>query len=329
MKIGKKIAIIGSGFCGLAAAWHLLNKKNIKVDLFDRAGLSAGASSLSAGLLHPYGGLHSKLNWRGKDGMEATQELLEVASGASNRPIAEVTGQLRAAVTEENHRDYALCAQKYEDVEWLSAKECQKLVPGLAPLPGIFIKTALTINAKLYLKGLWAACQNKGAAFFQRSINSLKELDDYDGIVIAGGPASVQYEETNGLALTPVKGQMLEIEWPSHLPPLRIPLNSQIYIVMNPHFGSCFVGATFERHFSTSEPEADSAIKLLLPRAVQLLPDLAHSKVIDCKSGVRASGLNHKPVLKQMSDKCWIFSGMGSKGLLYHALYAKELAIHF
>lgn len=48
--------MVGGGFAGVAAAWHLLalSKGPVAVDLFDVASLAGGASGAAAGLLHPY-----------------------------------------------------------------------------------------------------------------------------------------------------------------------------------------------------------------------------------------------------------------------------------
>jgi hypothetical protein len=54
---GRRYAIIGGGFAGVATAWHLLaaGKGSVAgLDLFDASGLGGGASGAAAGLLHPY-----------------------------------------------------------------------------------------------------------------------------------------------------------------------------------------------------------------------------------------------------------------------------------
>ena len=54
---GRRYAIIGGGFAGVATAWHLLAAGQGSIatlDLFDASGLGGGASGAAAGLLHPY-----------------------------------------------------------------------------------------------------------------------------------------------------------------------------------------------------------------------------------------------------------------------------------
>ena len=57
-----KIAIIGGGFSGLAAAYYLLENCKANSTVYDPLGIGGGASGIAAGLLHTYAGLHCKLN---------------------------------------------------------------------------------------------------------------------------------------------------------------------------------------------------------------------------------------------------------------------------
>jgi len=319
-----KFAIVGTGFGGLAAGWYLL-QQFASVDFYDPLPIGFGTSGLAAGLLHPYAGLHAKLNWKGYEGFAAAKELLQVASSVLKEPVFWESGLLRLALTEENKSDFAKCAQKFPSVKWWTEEECQNKVAGIVKAPGIFIEEALTVDTKKYLQGLKQSCFQQGARFFCQAISNLNDLKEYDGIILAAGAATSQWAETAQLPLSKLKGQILELEWPADLPPLSIPLNSQAYIVMNPSSKNCIVGATFERDFNDESPNPQLAIEDLLPKAIDMLPALKKAKVISCRSGIRASAPLHRPLVQQINPRCWVFTGMGSKGLLYHALYAKEL----
>ncbi len=311
----KKIAIIGAGFSGLAVAWHLAQRAEVTV--FDAAGIGGGASGMAAGLMHPYAGLHSKLNWKGHEGMNASKKLLAIASEALGMPVASATGLLRVALSESQHIDYAHCASVHPDVEWRDS-----CAPWL-PKPGIFIRDALTVNCPLYLKGLWLACEQLGARFEQREINELQELDAYGTIVLATG-ASKRF---TSLPITPLKGQILRYRWPEK-DPLPTSINSHAYIVMDQDQKSCFGGATFERQFDSPLPNIKVALADIQPRVAALYPALTEELVIECRAGIRASTPDHRPIVAQLNPKTWIITGMGSRGLLYHALCAEELALH-
>ena len=103
-----KIAIIGAGFAGVAAAYHLMlrcaeglddspaaptatadalqtsRRRPVEVHLFDEKGIAGGASGVAAGLLHPYTP-RGKIIWRGVEGVAATLALVAAAEDAERR----------------------------------------------------------------------------------------------------------------------------------------------------------------------------------------------------------------------------------------------------
>jgi glycine/D-amino acid oxidase-like deaminating enzyme len=324
-----KIAIIGAGFCGLAAAWYLLNhpEKKYEVTLFDSGGIGSGASGIAAGLLHPYVGASAKLNWKGKQGFEAACQLLEISSLAIGQSVvANDKGILRLALNEKQIRDFQN-SNALEDphVEWLEPKKCQSMISGCPPSPGLWIKNGISVYAQIYLQGLWMACQQKGALFQKKHISSLSELQEYSISISTAGAATKQIAELDQIPLKTVKGQVLELEWPASLPTLPCALISQAYMVMKQDQKSCLVGSTYEKNFSDAEADMETAKTLILPKAVAMIPALKNAKIIDCYAGLRAVAHNHLPLLKQINPKHWVLTGMGSKGLLYHALFAQEL----
>ena len=104
-----KIAIIGAGFAGLAAAYYL--SENFQVTLFDLKGIGGGASGISSGLLHPYPGEKGRRSWHAAKALEATRELLKVAEDELGRPVANYEGILKIGE----------CLDPEEDVEQLSS----------------------------------------------------------------------------------------------------------------------------------------------------------------------------------------------------------------
>ena len=250
-----EIAIVGAGFCGLAAAWHILHYTSslphLKVTLFDAKGIGRGASGVAAGLLHPFSGAHAKLNWRGREGVEATQAMLNVASEAVGRPVtAKNKGILRLALSQDQEIDFKRCAETYPlETQWLDRESCQALAPGSAQVPGLWIKDGLTIYSSIYLQGLWIACERQGARLKIQTIRSLEELSAFDAVILTTGAESPRIPELSMLPLNTVKGQVLELAWPENALPLTCPLNSHVYILMTEGGTSCLAGATYEKGF--------------------------------------------------------------------------------
>lgn len=327
-----RAAIVGGGFCGVALAWHLLQKfgpKQIDITLFDHQGIAGGASGIAAGLLHPFSGAHAKLNRLGREGVKASQELLQVASDALAQPVFTTPGILRLALSEQQKQDFTLCAKHYpEEVQWLSEYECQSLFPPLVAAPGIWIKRGMIVNSPLYLKGLWTACERLGATIKKQWIEDLGQLKDFDARIIANGANARLFPELASYKLTTVKGQILELAWPAHLPLLTFALNSQAYILMTSP-STCIVGATFEKDPLTDQPDWEIAQKDILPKAAAILPDLLDAPILKCQAGFRSVTPNHLPLITEVRPRTWVITGMGSKGLLYHALMAKSLVDAF
>lgn len=309
-----QIAILGAGMCGLAIAWKLCQMDCHNITLFDPNGIGKGASGVAAGLLHAYAGAHAKYNWRAEEGINATQQLIAVAEKALHMPVANRCGIFRPATTEQQIIDFQKCAELHSDVHWRDN--------------GIFLDNGIVVDCPNYLQGLWTACYAEGVHFEQVAIHSLTELHMFDLIIVAMGAATASLQEFSHLKLGRVKGQVLEFAWSKQLPPLPYPLNSHAYLLMTPGNKSCIVGATFEKEFASSEPDPKFALQELLPKVHAFFPSLSASSLIDCRAGIRATTPDRRPLLKKYDDKCWILTGMGSKGLLYHALYADELVAY-
>jgi glycine/D-amino acid oxidase-like deaminating enzyme len=321
------VAIIGAGFSGLAVAWYLLESHpDLHLTLFDSKGIGGGTSGMAAGLLHPFSGAHAKLNRMGREGMEATLDLLQVASRALERPLFSSQPILRLALTSNQLNDFYACSEKYPaDVEWLSSEKCQSLIPGITQAPGLLIHSAYTVQSS-YLDGLWQACKGKGAQLEKQTIENLNDLKEFDLQIIATGAETKQFPECSHLSLTNVKGQILELQWPQELAPLPFPLNSHGYLLMNENRQTCLAGSTFEKQAIDSHPNIEIAKQDILPKVIAMMPALQSASIMNCYAGLRAVTPNHLPLIERIGEKQWVITGMGSKGLLYHALMAKRLA---
>lgn len=330
IRIFMKIAVIGAGYTGLACTWHLLHApfrpKGLKVTLFDQKGIGAGASGIAAGLLHPFVGQHAKLNWRGLEAMKATQRLIDESRMALGKQVTNPTGFLRVALLDDQEKNYRRCAEENREVEWWEEETCLKAIPALSENKGaIYITNAQTVLSKEYLQGLWKSCELQGGEFSSLPIDKLAQLRHFDRVIIAAGSGIPEIEELIEFPLTLVKGQLLELEWPDHIPALPFPVNSQAYVVMAADGRSCIAGATYERGFESPQPDIEIAKQEILPK-LSFLPHLQHTRIIGCRAHVRVSTKGHLPVIKQVNPRMWVLTGMGSKGLLYHALFGEELA---
>lgn len=326
-----RFAVLGAGFAGLAVTWHLLQytRGAVTIDLFDPEPIGKGVSGLSSGLLHAYGGKHARRSWHASKGIDATHQLITEASRSINQPVILSKGILRPAVSDEQATDFKRCGQFHDDTAWWDAKQCEEKVPHLVVKEGgLFIKTGLTIDVPTYLEGLWQGCARLGTQFHQRSIVDMKELEAFDHVIFALGHKLKAFAPFQSVPIRPIKGQILELGWPADLPPLPFSLISQGYLVMGKQQNTCIAGATFEREFKNEKPDTDVAIPLIMSKITPFFPALAKAQILSCHAGIRATSPenHHLPLVGRISEKQWYITGLGSKGLLYHAWLGDLLA---
>ena len=281
------IAIIGSGFCGLAACYQL-QCLGYSATLFDPLGVGGGASGIASGLMHPYPGREGRYSWKAHEGIAATRELLEVSQRTLQQPVFNDAGILRVKPL----------LTDYPDVVPYSST-------------GYLIQSGITVFTKLYLQGLWLACKAKGAVLYPVKVDRLEQLKDYDRVVIAAGSGVAYFEECRALRLRYVKGQILTCKGPV----LSRSIVGNGYAALSETPGLCYLGATYERSFASEAPDRELATRELLPKMAELLPGTP--EVIECRAGVRVMNASHYvPLIQNLDERTWVITGMGSRGLL-------------
>lgn len=225
-----KIAIIGAGFSGLAAAWHLSREHEVIV--FDAGG---GASMVSTGLLHPYPGEQGRRSWKADEAMAATKELLKAAEEILGHPVAHYGGILKMG-------ECIAPNTRGEDVEQIGPNQ-------------FLIHSGITVFPKLYLEALRKKIDVRSV-----HIESLDELAEFDCIVIAAGAGIRNFPECSHLKINFVKGQVLTCR-----ASLERSVVAKQYLALSETAGICHLGATYERDFTFEEPCLETAMKLLKP----------------------------------------------------------------
>jgi len=305
----RRIAVIGAGMAGLAVCWHLSRYPGIQAVLFDPKGIGGGASGISTGLLHPFPGRLAHRSWRALDGMRETEHLIGIAEQAAGRPVAEKTGIFRPAITEQQKRDFPKC-----DAEFIHHPRFGS---------GLWIPYGITLYSRLYLQGLWKACAASGAEWVGEAVGSLDALGSFDRIILTAGFETLQFDACKELPLKTTKGQTLICRWPERLP---FSLASQGHITPTEDPALCQIGSTYEEHYETLEPDPSVALALK-EKAAQFYPPARDFEVVEIRSGVRiARPKGYRPIAARIDSKTWVFTGLGSRGMLYHAWLGKALA---
>ena len=288
-------AVVGGGLAGLGVA-HALTKRGVRVDLFDKNGIGSGASGIASGLLHPYPGKKGLKSKFADEGMAKTLSLINLAESVLGKKVALRNGILR---------------KNWEPVEWFDDLEQTH--------QGILIKSGCTVYMKSYLKGLLLSLE--GVEFFQKE---LMDKSDYDFVVYAMGKG-MRSLDIEGVQY--VKGQILTCR--SKIPFERSVIGSG-HISPLEQEGMYHVGSTYEHHAKDDNPDQQVAISYLKPRIEEFCLKFNQFDVfdvVDCSCDVRVCMKgSYLPMVVQNAAREFIFTGLGSRGLLYHALFGEKLA---
>ena len=307
-----KIAIVGAGLAGLGTCWHLCRTPHFQVTLFDPKGVGGGASGVSTGLLHPFPGRRALRSWASEEGMEETRSLIEISEKSMKRPVAETTGIFRPAITPQQKEDFFLRAQEDSEAFWQEH-----------PMfgPGLWIPSGITLYSRLYLEGVWKACQSLGAKLIHESVASLDALGSFDAIVLTAGFETLDFAPHLPLQVT--KGQTLLCRWPEKLP---FSIVSQGHITPTEDPCICQVGSTYEHGYTSLDPDK-RAIPELIEKVAKFYPPAREFEVIEVRAGARISRpKGYRPIVEKLRNKTWVFTGLGSRGMLYHSLFGKKIA---
>ncbi|MCH9609256.1 MAG: tRNA 5-methylaminomethyl-2-thiouridine biosynthesis bifunctional protein MnmC [Chlamydiales bacterium] len=324
-----KVAILGAGFAGLGMSWYLRHYTtgSARIDFFDPNPIGGGASRISLGLLHPYMGKHARQHLEAPRCLKEVHRLMTDSAQAVNGPLITSKGVLRPAIKPDQIEAFKKRADEYDDLEWLDQKEAQKQIPNLTlPKEGgaLYIKEALTVNVEKYLEGLWLTAAKHGAQFTKLTVLKKDQFASYDRVVIALGANALDFEVLKGIPMTRVKGQVIQLKWPSNLPPLPMSLSGAGQLIMSEDHKSCFAGSTYEREFTDIKSTPEEARKTILAKINPFFPHLNDAEMLGCQARVRASSKTRLPLLGKLNEKVWFMTGLGSKGFFCHAWAARQ-----
>lgn len=289
-----KCVIIGAGLAGLAVAFYLQEAyPSAVITLYDAKGVGGGASGIAAGLLHPWPGRSGKLAPLALEGMHEALKLFR----RIHMPLK--WGIERFATNDRERRDFAQSPYRGEGVVWHA--------------PHLWIDQGLTIDTGDYLARL---ARYLNLPVVEEKVENLSAFDDADAVVIAAGAGTPAF--FLDLPVRVNKGQLAEV-------PLPEKPHSWIgdgYLARLDE--SAFFGATYEHTFTSEDPDPHLATEALRRKWENAFPE--PWQPLAFKSGLRVAPTHSSlPCLSFRSPNRYVYTGLGSRGLLYHALFAKKL----
>jgi glycine/D-amino acid oxidase-like deaminating enzyme len=336
--------IIGAGLAGLSLAKELSSLSNTKILVIDPLGIGKGASGSPIGLANPATGRYATKSWKAEESLNLLEENLEKVSSFSTEKIFSKSGIVRPAM------DSKIAKRMKENVEtsdwsdgsckWLSEKELHNNFPDLFCIDGgVWVPSGMTVAIPKYLDALASYLKVSGVDFIEginfdlRKSNNAWFLDlkstneiEANHIVITAGIKSTRYDFWKDLPLHPVKGQVAVFKTEQKFP-YRSAISALGYFAgIDPY--TFVAGSTYEHKFANEETDR-KGLSYIEDRMLRVMPYMEGKyKLIQQWAGVRASTPDRKPFAGDHPhiEGCSILAGLGSKGLLYSSLLAKEFA---
>lgn len=303
-----RVAVVGAGLAGLSVCFHLI-EKGFSVTLFEKKGPGKGASGVAAGLLHPYVGLKGLRSQFAAEAIEEGKKLLQVVEKHSSLPIYQGQGIYRI-LWENPPQEEDVIFQKDQEIGFGLKQDAY------------LISSGTTVFIARYLEALLSYLEKKGLDYVDKEILDLKPIPGFNHTVFALGAGLRKF--SIDLPIQYVKGQILSCAFSRES---SMSVIGKGHISLTEQKGIVQIGSSYEHDYQDDLPDIDRAIRFLEPRIKSFFPYWDEIKILDCYSGIRVARKNgYLPFLERLDERLWLLAGMGSRGLLYGALYGRNLA---
>jgi glycine oxidase len=331
------VIIVGAGLAGACAAFTLSGHGSVHV--LEAEAPASGASGAAAGLVNPFMGRRARPVWRLREAIAAVPALLAAADAAALFPQR---GVLRPVVEADQAEPFRMAAEAHPRLAtWLSPAAVQERYPALGTDGGaLYVPRGGAVDVEAMVQALLDAARKRGATvetqapvlyWCETPDAAVVEVDRGDAgtedlrasrVLLALGQGYPPFPELRRLGLSGVKGQTVRAAPPANLS--LPPLSGRGYIV--PEDDGLVLGSNYDNNFDDLTPDPD-ATAYIREKTARMLPGVDQTEVLEETAGVRVKTDNNHPVLGPLPhrDRLWVFTGLGSKGLLTAPLLARAL----
>jgi len=334
--------IIGGGLAGITLA-DALSSGGAAVTVIDKNGIATGASGAPVGMADPAASRNANLFWEPVNCYSTIKRILEEVRDYTHKTFYRETPVCRPALSHERARAYQRSLERQDWPEgwctWLSESEIHGKYQGINCVEGgLWHTTGLTVAIPDFLEAYLSMLRDRGIQY--------KTIPDYSllrigsawnfksdaltlstkNVIHATGSASLKSTYWSDLPNEPVKGQLLQMK-PEGDIPFDFALSGNGYISWV-HPDQLIVGSTYEHEFTHPEPD-ENGRKTIMRKFRQILPEIAIRVTLQHHwSAIRVSTPNRLPVIGAHHSEpgLHLFTGLGSKGLLYSRYTAQHLA---
>jgi glycine oxidase len=315
------VCIAGAGLIGLSLALEL-HASGLSVTVLDSGQPLAQASTAAAGMLAA----------SDPENPPALQPLSDLSRSLYPAFLARIESLSGLAVPLQTSR--TLQALRHPTPETLTPSQLAALCPALTPRHPFVELHEHSLDPRQLASALLAAVRNT-SIHLRPNTRSLGARPSTSGITVETSTAPVEagiFVDCTGAwaqpPIAPRKGQLLYVEPPAGLDLACVVRTHQVYIVprtAGPNAGRLLIGATLEDAGFDIATSAEDLARLQ-SLAAELLPPLAHARIVESWAGLRPATPDALPLIGQLAPRHFIAGGHFRNGILLAPATARVLA---
>jgi glycine/D-amino acid oxidase-like deaminating enzyme len=348
MKASYDYCILGAGLAGLSLAKSISERTHASILIIDPNGIAGGASGSPIGLVNPATGRYANQTWKAAESVKAIEKNLNDVARTTNKLFYKKSGVIRPALEEK------IADRMQENLEnsiwpknwckWLDRNQLNERFQGIGENHGgVWVEEGFTVSIPDYLTNLGKFLKQRGIEIIEHenyelthnnespwsiTVSGIKKDILIDNLVITAGIKTLDFKLFEELPLIPVKGQVVVFSCEASFP-YQAAVSALGYFASID--GQTFVaGSTYEHKFRHEMPDL-YGLEYISKRLFKVMPFLdGKIKLENQWSGVRSSTPDRMPIVGNHPNKknCFVFTGLGSKGLLYSGFLSNVIADH-
>ncbi|NNE33646.1 MAG: FAD-binding oxidoreductase [Rhodothermales bacterium] len=333
------VVVAGAGLAGTTAAFALSDESNVL--LIDSGEVGDGATGVGAGIASPILARKGNPTYMARNALDALDQLCETVGVVTDRgrPL------LRPAFDEAQVAYYQRAAERHPDLaSWLTPEVTGERFPTIrAELGALEVRRGNVVNLGDFSRSVALGAKARGCAVVQEcellswsetESNLVVKLRDHlegeravraSRLILALGAGYRQFPSLTKLNLHPIKGQTIRAERPQTL--------NAVPNITGPGYlandgADIVLGSTFEHNSFDTNP-SDAATAAILRLIHPIVPAVSSTSEFEARAGVRVTVPGTRlPMIGPISssERVWIYTGLGSKGLLMAPLLSAQLS---
>ena len=317
-----KIAIIGGGLAGGAAAFMLKNAEHEPVIYEANDSIADGASGNVTGLYNPrFGAQWTPQSQYFSKAFEHACDLFPKLGDIDHDP----SGCMHLINDEKKIIRYSKMLESWgwdeDDMQILSQAQTSEICGIETGFQGLWLPRSGTVSPP-------KLCAAYSDGVFTNTGVRIDDIDavNADLIILAAGPTLRDTNDTKRIGFQAVRGQVTMVKETEQTKAMKTNICYSGYITKAKD-GVHMVGSTFQRWLDHSEIIEQDDVDNLNKLATAIPSFPTELEIVGQRASVRTTSKDHFPVVGQLSDNLYMTTAHGSHGIL-SSLMAAEILVN-